>query len=217
VSFAGLFLRAIGSAAFTAHSRVPLALPVFSARRELHWQSQQHTVCAFVMRRLHNFKSKTRTSSWPLFNDEETLAKGPLGEFEVVGVKVIVTDGSYHDNDSSDQSFKLCARDTMRKEILPNADVVLLEPVMTLEIEVPETFQGAVTGHLSKNRGTVTSSETSHANCVMRAEVPLAEMFDYANDLRSMTQGQGSFSMEFLEYRDAPRSVQNQVLKDRND
>ena len=105
----------------------------------------------------------------------------------------------------------------MRKDILPNADVVLLEPVMKLEIEVPEIFQGAVTGHLSKNRGTITSSETSDANCVMTAEVPLAEMFDYANNLRSMTQGQGYFSMEFLEYRDTPRSVQDQVLKNRKD
>jgi elongation factor G len=147
----------------------------------------------------------------------EALAKGPLGDLEVVGVKVVLTDGSYHDNDSSDQSFKLCAREAMRKDILPNADVVLLEPVMKLEIEVPEIFQGAVTGHLSKNRGTITSSETSDANCVMTAEVPLAEMFDYANNLRSMTQGQGSFSMEFLEYRDTPRSVQDQVLKNRKD
>ena len=134
-----------------------------------------------------------------------------------MGVKVVLTDGSYHDNDSSDQSFKLCAREAVRKGILPNADVVLLEPVMKLEIEVPEIFQGAVTGHLSKNRGTITSSETSDANCVMTAEVPLAEMFDYANNLRSMTQGQGSFSMEFLEYRDTPRSVQDQVLKNRKD
>lgn len=145
----------------------------------------------------------------------EALNKGPLGEFEVVGIKVVLTDGSYHEQDSSDKSFKDCAREAMRKVILPNADVVLLEPVMKLDIEVPEEFQGAVTGHLSKNRGVVTASETSDSICVLSAEVPLAEMFDYANNLRSMTQGQGSFSMEFLAYRATPQSVQAEVLKNR--
>lgn len=143
----------------------------------------------------------------------EALNKGPLGEFEVVGVKVVLTDGSCHEQDSSDKAFKNCAREAMRKEILPNADVVLLEPVMKLEIEVPEDFQGAVAGHLAKNRGLVTASETSDSTCVLVAEVPLAEMFDYANNLRSMTQGQGSFSMEFLDYRVTPRSIQAEVLK----
>ena len=146
---------------------------------------------------------------------KDSLVKGPLGEFEVVGVKVVLTDGSFHEQDSSDLSFRLCAREAMRKEILPRAAVVLLEPVMKLDIEVPEEFQGTVTGHVLKKRGLVTASETSDSTCVIIAEVPLAEMFDYANDLRSMTQGHGSFSMEFLAYRQAPTSVQKQVLKDR--
>ncbi|MCP4783287.1 MAG: elongation factor G [Fuerstiella sp.] len=145
----------------------------------------------------------------------EALNKGPLGEFEVVGVQIVLTDGSYHEQDSSDKSFKDCARQAMRTEILPNADIVLLEPVMKLEIEVPAEFQGAVSGHLSKNRGIVTASETSDSTCVLIAEVPLAEMFDYANNLRSMTQGQGSFSMEFLAYRETPKRVQADVVKNR--
>lgn len=146
----------------------------------------------------------------------ETLAKGPLGEFEVVGVTVTLADGSFHSNDSSDQSFRLCAREAMRKEILPQADVVLLEPVMKLDIEVPEHFQGTVTGHVSKKRGLITNSETGNDTCVISAEVPLAEMFNYANELRSMTQGHGCFNMEFLSYREVPAGVQKQVLKDRD-
>ena len=147
---------------------------------------------------------------------EAALDRGPMGDFEVVGVQVTLEDGSYREVDSSDQSFMLCAREAMRKSILPDAEVVLLEPVMKLDIEVPEQFQGAVTGHVSKKRGLVTASETSDSTCVVAAEVPLAEMFDYANDLRSMTQGHGSFSMEFLAYRQAPRSVQERIRKDRD-
>lgn len=143
----------------------------------------------------------------------EALNQGPLGEFEVVGVMIVLTDGSYHEQDSSDQSFRICARDAMRREILPQADVVLLEPVMRLEIEVPEEFQGAVTGHLLKNRGLVTSSVTDHSGCVISAEVPLAEMFNYAGDLRSMTQGKGSFAMELLDWQEAPAGVLEMVLK----
>lgn len=146
----------------------------------------------------------------------EALDRGPLGEFEVVGVKVVLMDGSFHEQDSSDQAFRLCARDAMRREILPLAEVVLMEPVMRLEIEIPQEFQGSVTGRLSRNRGIVTSSQTSGSVCVIFAEVPLAELFDYASDLRSMTQGHGTFSMEFLAYREAPKGVQAQILKNRS-
>lgn len=143
----------------------------------------------------------------------EALDKGPQGDFQVQGVKVVLTDGSYHEQDSSDRSFKDCAREAMRKAILPNADVVLLEPVMKMDVEVPEEFQGGVTGHLAKNRGVVTSSTTVDGVCELVADVPLAEVFDYATELRSMTQGQGTFSMEFLAYREVPRSIQDSLVK----
>ena len=144
------------------------------------------------------------------------LDKGPLGEYEVVGVRMCLRDGSYHDVDSSEMAFKIASRDCM-KDTLKKASMALLEPIMKLEIETPEEFQGAVTGHLSSKRGIVTSSEVNDAVCIILAEVPLAEMFDYANEIRSMTQGKGTFSMEFLCYRQAPRSVTEEVLKRRRE
>ena len=144
------------------------------------------------------------------FQDE--MVKGPLGEWEVVGVRVHLQDGSYHDVDSSDMAFKLAAREAMRTAILPKAGMALMEPIMLLEIETPDEFQGAVVGHLSSKRGVVNSSEVADATCYILADVPLAEMFDYANEIRSMTQGKGSFSMEFKCYRQAPKNIQEEVV-----
>ena len=146
---------------------------------------------------------------------QDQLVKGPLGEYEVVGVKMILQDGTYHDVDSSDMAFKLAAREAMRESILNKAGMALLEPIMLLEIETPDEFQGAVVGHLSSKRGVVGSSEVTDGNCIIVGDVPLAEMFDYANEIRSMTQGKGSFSMEFKCYRQAPKSIQEAVLEKR--
>ncbi|MCL4110353.1 UNVERIFIED_CONTAM: hypothetical protein GTU68_027744 [Idotea baltica] len=146
---------------------------------------------------------------------QDQLVKGPLGEYEVVGVKIVLQDGSYHDVDSSDMAFKLTAREAMRESILNKAGMALLEPIMQLEIETPDEFQGAVVGHLSSKRGVVNSSEVTDGSCIILAEVPLAEMFDYANEIRSMTQGKGAFSMEFKCYRQAPRNVQEEILEKR--
>lgn len=146
---------------------------------------------------------------------QDQLLKGPLGEYEVVGVKIHLQDGSYHDVDSSDMAFKLTAREAMRESILNKAGMALLEPIMLLEIETPDEFQGAVVGHLSSKRGVVSSSEVNDGTCIILADVPLAEMFDYANEIRSMTQGKGSFSMEFKCYRQAPKNIQESVLEKR--
>lgn len=143
------------------------------------------------------------------------MTKGPLGEYEIVGVRVILEDGSYHDVDSSDMAFKLCAMEAMRESILPKCGMALLEPIMKLEIETPDEFQGGVTGHISSKRGLVSSSEVAFGTCTILAEVPLAEMFDYANEIRSMTQGKGTFSMEFMCYRQAPKNIQMDVLEKR--
>ncbi len=144
---------------------------------------------------------------------EDELFRGPLGEFEVVGVRILLQDGDFHEVDSTEMAFRQCAREAMRSEILPAAAMTLLEPVMKLDVEIPAEFQGAVTGHLVQRRGTVTGSERGATVCDLTAEVPLAEIFDYASVLRSMTRGQGTFTMEFLCYRDTPNSVQAQVLK----
>lgn len=145
---------------------------------------------------------------------EEGLKKGPLGEYEVVNVKMRLQDGSYHDVDSSEMAFKICALGCMR-ETLKKADVALQEPFMKLEIEVPDEYQGQITGHLSSKRGLVTGSEVNGGICVINAEAPLSSMFDYANELRSMTQGKGTFTMEFLAYRQVPRGLQGEILEKR--
>ncbi|MFV0444932.1 MAG: elongation factor G [Planctomycetaceae bacterium] len=148
------------------------------------------------------------------FGCNRALEKGPLIECEVVRVGIELTDGSYHDVDSSEKAFDICAWYAMR-EALSKADVCLLEPIMKLEIEAPDEFQGSITGHLSSKRGIISSTENRMGACVIIAEVPLAGMFDYANELRSMTQGKGGFSMEFLCYRQVPRGIQAEVIEKR--
>jgi len=139
------------------------------------------------------------------------MAKGPLCECEVVGVSVYLQDGSYHEVDSSEMAFNICAFNCMR-ETLQSAKMALQEPVMRLEVEVPEEYQGPAAGHLSSKRGVISSTEMRHGVCVILADVPLVTMFDYANELRSMTQGKGTFSMEFANYRQLPRSLQDEVV-----
>jgi elongation factor G len=145
---------------------------------------------------------------------KRALVKGPLCECEVVGVQAILEDGGFHEVDSSDMAFNVAAFNCMRKQ-LEKAKVALLEPIMQLEVEVPEDYQGPVSGHLSSKRGLITSSEVREGTSVILAEVPLASMFDYANELRSMTQGKGGFSMEFCKYKQVPKSIQEKIIEDR--
>ena len=145
---------------------------------------------------------------------QRSIVKGPLCECEVVGVQFDLEDGSYHDVDSSEMAFNTagfnCGRETLQK-----AQMALLEPIMTLEIEAPEEYQGSICGHLSSKRGLINSSDVRNKTTIILGEVPLAEMFDYANELRSMTQGKGQFSMEFLKYRQVPSNVQTEVVEKR--
>ena len=139
------------------------------------------------------------------------IVKGPLGEYEVVGVRMVINDGSYHDVDSSEMAFNICGFDCMR-ETLKKASVSLQEPIMKLEIETPEEYQGSVVGHVSSKRGIISNSTTRNGTTVVEAEVPLSEMFDYANELRSMTQGKGGFTMEFSKYKQVPQNLQAEIL-----
>ncbi|MGE3821744.1 MAG: elongation factor G, partial [Isosphaeraceae bacterium] len=141
-----------------------------------------------------------------------SLGKGPVAGYEVMGVKMILQDGSYHDVDSSTMAFEICARDCFR-ETFKKSDPVLLEPIMKVEVEVPTEFQGPVSGTISSKRGVILGTESRSGFTVLNAEVPLAEMFGYSNDLRSMTQGKGSFSMEFLKYSKIPTRLQEEVVK----
>jgi elongation factor G len=142
----------------------------------------------------------------------ESMHKGPVAGYEVMGVKMVLQDGSYHDVDSSTMAFEICARDCFR-ETFRKADPVLLEPIMKVEVETPVEFQGPVTGTLSAKRGVILGTENRSGFAVILAEVPLAEMFGYSNDLRSMTQGKGSFSMEFLKYQKLPSRFQEEIVK----
>ena len=142
------------------------------------------------------------------------MHKGPVAEFPIVGVKAILEDGSYHDVDSSDMAFQTCARNCFRETFL-STKPVLLEPIMKMEIECPSNFQGPVTGNLTSRRGMVVASEIQGNLSVIEAEVPLAETFGYSTDLRSLTQGQGTFTMEFAKYARVPKSVQEEIVLER--
>ena len=145
-----------------------------------------------------------------------SLEKGPVAGYPVVNLKIIVNDGSYHAVDSSDLAFRICAQTSLR-ENFPRTKPTILEPIMKIEIECPENFQGAVVGDLASRRGMITATETCGASCRLVGEVPLAETFGYSSTLRGMTQGQGVFSMEFLKYKRVPVIIQEQIVRERNE
>ncbi len=141
----------------------------------------------------------------------ETLPNGVLAGFPVVDVKVTLFDGSYHDVDSNENAFKMAAsmafKDGMRK-----ASPVLLEPMMAVEVETPADFMGNVVGDLSSRRGMIQGMDDMPGLKVIRAEVPLAEMFGYSTSLRSATQGRATYTMEFKQYSEAPKSVAEAII-----
>jgi elongation factor G len=143
---------------------------------------------------------------------QEQCQKGTLIGFPIVGVKVVLTDGSYHDVDSSYMAFKICAMAAMR-EVYNKARPTVLEPIMKLETTAPEEYQGPVTGQVNQRRGIIVGTNSFEGNVVLEAEVPLTEMFGYSTDLRSATKGKGEFSMEFSRYAAAPRNIQDELAK----
>ncbi|MEW4563241.1 elongation factor G [Bremerella sp. JC770] len=145
---------------------------------------------------------------------EDCMAKGPVGEFPVVGMKIVLSDGSYHDVDSSEMAFKTAAKGCFRENFM-KMKPTLLEPVMNVEVEIPEAFQGPVTGDIIVRRGMVNQTDMNGDTTVIRAEIPLAAMFGYATELRSMTQGQGTFSMELGSYKPTPSHIQEEVIAER--
>ena len=143
---------------------------------------------------------------------QEQMESGVLGGYPVVDVKVSLYDGSYHDVDSSEMAFKIAGSMGFRSGALA-ADPVLMEPLMKVEVVTPEENMGDVMGDLNRRRGHVQGMEDNPAGKVIRAEVPLAEMFGYATDLRSATQGRATYSMEFAKYAEAPNSIAETVIK----
>jgi len=142
------------------------------------------------------------------------IIKGPVAGFPVVGLHVILDDGSYHDVDSSEMAFQTCALTTMR-ETFRKTKPALLEPVMKIEIECPSDFQGTVVGNLTGRRGIIASTEMLGPITRITGEVPLAETFGYATDLRSLTQGQGTFTLEFARYKRLPGNLAEEVIAER--
>ena len=142
---------------------------------------------------------------------QEALGNGIVAGYPVVDVKVTLFDGSYHDVDSNEMAFKI-AGSMAFKEGARKANPVLLEPIMKVEVVTPEEYMGDVVGDLNRRRGVIQGMDDSPAGKLVRAEVPLAEMFGYATDLRSATQGRATYSMEFCKYLEAPASVAQKVI-----
>jgi len=143
---------------------------------------------------------------------QEQMQNGVIAGFPMVDVKVTLFDGSYHDVDSNEMAFKI-AGSMGFKEGAAKAKPVMLEPVMKVEVVTPEDYMGDVMGDLNRRRGMVQGMEDAPAGKIIRAEVPLAEMFGYATDLRSATQGRATYSMEFAKYNEAPANVAEAVIK----
>ena len=140
------------------------------------------------------------------------MNEGCLAGYPVLDIKVTLYDGKTHDVDSSVMAFQRCARLALRNA-MAKATPVLLEPIMSVEVVTPEDFMGPVNGDLSRRRGLIQGTDSNAGGKIIKAHVPLREMFGYATDLRSATQGRASFTMEFLEYAEAPRSIKDEIVK----
>jgi len=143
---------------------------------------------------------------------QEQMGSGVLGGYPVVDVKVTLYDGSYHDVDSSEMAFKIAGSMAFKAGML-RASPVLLEPIMKVEVVTPEDYLGDVMGDLNRRRGITQGMDEGPSGKIIRAEVPLAEMFGYATDLRSATQGRATYSMEFEKYSEAPAGIADAVIK----
>ena len=145
---------------------------------------------------------------------EEAAQSGILGGFPVLGVRAVVYDGSYHEVDSSEMAFKI-AGSMAFKDAMKKAGAVLLEPIMKVEVSVPEDYMGDVIGDINSRRGRIEGMDDIGGGKMIRAFVPLSEMFGYSTDLRSRTQGRGNYSMFFEKYEPVPKSVQEKILSDK--
>ena len=141
----------------------------------------------------------------------ETIPSGVLAGFPVVDAKVTLFDGSYHDVDSNENAFKMAASMAF-KAGMRKASPIILEPMMSVEIETPEDYMGDVMGDLSSRRGIIQGMEDNSTGKIIRAEVPLAEMFGYSTTVRSLSQGRATYSMEFKHYTEAPRNVAEAIM-----
>jgi len=146
---------------------------------------------------------------------QEAMARGILAGYPVVDIQATLYDGSYHEVDSSEFAFKIAAS-MASQEAARNAGLVLLEPIMRLEVTIPEEFLGDVIGDLSSKRGRIEETEDRMGMKIIHVQVPLAEIFGYATNLRSLTEGRGTFTMEFKDYEPVPNNVAKTIIESRN-
>ena len=142
----------------------------------------------------------------------DALGRGMVAGFQVMDIKATLFDGSYHDVDSSEAAYKIAASMAL-KEAAKKCSPIILEPIMKIEVTVPDLYYGDVLGDISRRRGLVVGESTKNNAKIVEAEVPLSEMFGYVTDLRSMTQGRGNYSMQFDHYGETPRYVQDEIIK----
>jgi elongation factor G len=142
----------------------------------------------------------------------EALMNGVLAGYPVLGVQATLYDGSYHDVDSSEMAFKICAIQAF-KEGMKKANPVLLEPIMAVEIVTPDDYAGDIIGNINSRRGRVENMEDKNKSKIINAKVPLANMFGYSTDLRSMSQGRANYSMQFDSYEEVPRNIADEIIK----
>ena len=145
---------------------------------------------------------------------KEQMGNGVIAGYPVVDCKVTIFDGSYHDVDSSEIAFKIAGSMAFREGAL-KARPVLLEPIMKVEVVTPEDYMGDVNGDLNRRRGVLQGLEDAPSGKIVRAEVPLSEMFGYATTLRSMSQGRATYTMEFTRYAEVPPNVADSIIKAR--
>ena len=143
---------------------------------------------------------------------QAAMENGILAGYPMVGVKATLLDGAYHDVDSSEMAFKIAGQGVFREGI-KQADPVLLEPMMDVEVRTPEEYMGDVIGDLNSRRGMIQSMEDATGIKIVRAQVPLSEMFGYVGVLRSKTQGRAVYTMQFATYAEVPRNVSEEIIK----
>ena len=143
---------------------------------------------------------------------KDSMENGVLAGYPLVDVKARLYDGSYHDVDSSETAFKVAASLALRNAA-KKADPAILEPMMAVEVTVPEEYLGDVMGHVSSRRGRIEGTQTRGNAQIVKSLIPLSEMFGYATTLRSSTQGRGTFSMQFDHYEDVPKSIGEEIIK----
>ncbi len=143
---------------------------------------------------------------------QESLKNGPLAGYPIEDIKVTLTYGSYHDVDSNEMAFKIAGSMAI-KDAVKKAKPKLMEPIMSLEVVMPEDYLGTVMGDATKRRGTVGGFNPRNNAQVLTADIPLSEMFGYATDLRSITQGRAVFTMQFNNYATVPNSIQEQIME----